>query len=315
MLACEAMNRLETRSLPLRLLLLLCLALASACGGGSAAEGTGASEGASASAGSEEGSEGGGGASGEFQLSASDTAGQARGDHPSEIEATATEAAMRLFVVDPEAGALSGIVIKLTGADGRTFYTDETDSQGYAEVLVPVGQRYEIEYLSLGRRSTRAHVEVPTGPNQDIRLTLRYRRYRPPPRPAAPIAAAPDAPQAEAQPEPEPERLVLEGILFDRASATLRPESGPRLDRVVEYMEHRPRTRLRISGHTDSVGDPAVNMRLSEQRAQSVRDYLVEHGVDASRIEAVGYGDTRPVASNDTEEGRQQNRRIEAEEL
>lgn len=313
------MNRLDARSLPLRLdlsLALLSLALASGCGGGSAAEGTGtgASEGPSASAGSEEGAEGGG-ASGEFQLSASDTAGQARGDHPSEIEATATEAAMRLFVVDPEAGALPGIVIKLTGADGRTFYTDETDSQGYAEVLVPVGQRYEIEYLSLGRRSTRAHVEVPTGPNQDIRLTLRYRRYRPPPRPAAPIATAPDAPQAEAQPEPEPERLVLEGILFDRASATLRPESGPRLDRVVEYMEHRPRSRLRISGHTDSVGDPAVNMRLSEQRAQSVRDYLVSHGIDASRIEAVGYGDTRPVASNDTEEGRQQNRRIEAEEL
>ncbi len=80
-------------------------------------------------------------------------------------------------------------------------------------------------------------------------------------------------------------------------------------------MTHRASARVRIAGHTDGVGDPEENQRLSEARAEAVRDYLVSHGIDASRVEAVGYGDTQPVASNDTDEGRAQNRRIEAVEL
>lgn len=252
----------------------------------------------------------------DFQLSSSDSAEQAHGDHPSEITATATHAAMRLFVVDPDAGPTTGVVVKLTAPDGQAYYTHETDSQGYAEVLVPAGQRYDLEYLSLGRRSARAHVDVPSGPNQDIRLTLRYRRWRPPPH-ALVVPTEPETPTPEATPapEPEPEGLVLEGILFGTNSATLQAESNPRLDRVVEFMTHMPSVRIRVSGHTDNVGDPQRNQALSEARAQAVRDYLVAHGIDGGRIEAVGYGDTHPVASNDTEEGRQQNRRIEAVEL
>jgi outer membrane protein OmpA-like peptidoglycan-associated protein len=282
--------------------LLVLAALATACGGGTSSGGTATSSDTSAEAPT---SEGGGSSGDEFQLSTSDDAASAHGDHPSEIEATATEAAMRLFVVDPEAGALPGIVIKLTGPDGRAYYTGETDTQGYAEVLVPAGQRYDLEYLSLGRRTASAHVDVPAGPRQDIRLTLRYRRHRPP---AHRLDATPT-------PAPEPEGLVLEGILFETGSAILDPESNPRLDRVVEYMTHRPSARIRIAGHTDNVGAPARNRALSESRAQAVRDYLVSHGIDAGRVEAVGFGDTQPIASNDTEEGRAQNRRIEAVEL
>jgi OOP family OmpA-OmpF porin len=109
--------------------------------------------------------------------------------------------------------------------------------------------------------------------------------------------------------------LVLDGILFESGRATLQAESAPRLDRVVEYMTHMTSVRIRIAGHTDNVGDPRRNQALSEARAQAVREYLVTHGIDGSRVEAVGYGDTQPVASNDTEEGRAQNRRIEAIEL
>jgi len=224
---------------------------------------------------------------------------------------------MRLFVVDPETGPTTGVVIKLTGPDGQSYYTDETDSQGYAEVLVPAGQRYDLEYLSLGRRSTSAHVEVPAGPNQDIRLTLRYRRWRPPARPVI-VPREPAATPAETPPpppEPEPQGLVLEGILFQTGSATIDPESNPRLDRVVEYMTHMASVRIQIAGHTDNVGDPRRNQQLSQARAEAVRAYLVSHGIDGSRVEAIGYGDARPAASNDTDAGRQQNRRIEATEL
>lgn len=274
----------------------------SACGGGQTAEpATAAEPSAEAEAGEAGGEEPA--REGEFVIRDSDDAGYAHGVHPSELEATATEAAMRLFVVNPDTGPIQGIVIKMTAPDGTAYYTEETDAAGYAEVLVPVGQRYQIEYLSLGRRDTTASVEVPEGPRQDIRLTLRYRRIRPPPPPARTAAPPPE------------ERFVLDGVLFPTGSAALDPESYPRLDRVVEYMTHRPSSRIRVAGHTDNVGDPDRNQALSLSRAQAVRDYLVEHGIDGSRIEAVGYGDQQPVAPNDTEEGRRRNRRIEAIEL
>lgn len=262
---------------------------ASAGGGGDSTEGGGSSEGGAA-------------AGDEFQLHSSEDAEQAHGEHESLITSNATHAAMRLFVVDPEQGPISGIVIKLTGPDGRPYYTGETDAVGYAEVLVPAGQRYAIEYLSLGRRTTTANVEVPAGPNQDIRLTLRYRRRRPPP-------STPEAPA------PAPAGFVLEGILFESGRATIQPDSLPRLAGVVEYMTYRTSARIRIAGHTDNVGNPRTNQTLSEQRARAVRDYLIAQGIDGGRIEAVGFGDQQPVASNDTEEGRARNRRIEAIEL
>jgi outer membrane protein OmpA-like peptidoglycan-associated protein len=232
----------------------------------------------------------------EFQVQHSDDAGEARGEHPSEIEATETHAAMRMFVVNPDTGPISGIVIKLTGPDGTSYYTGETDAQGYGEVLVPIGQRYAIEYLSLGRRNSQASVEVPREPNHDLRLTMRYRRIRP-------------------EQEQTPPRFVLDGVLFASGRAALDPESFPRLDRVVEYMTHRPNVRIRVTGHTDNRGDPQRNQALSEARARAVRQYLVSQGIAGNRIEAVGYGDQEPIASNDTESGRQQNRRIVATEL
>jgi len=294
-------------------LAVIAMFVATACGGGESSDTTTGSGSGSGepTAGQEQtaggGGGGGGGAAGdEFQLSESDDAEQAHGDHPSEIEATRTHAAMRLFVVDPDNGPIQGIVIKMTDPNGRPYYTDETDSVGYAEVLVPAGQRYRIEYLSLGRQRTTANVEVPEGPNQDIRLTMRYRGWHP-------IVLPPDEePPAE---EPEPEGFVLEGVLFESGSATIQEQSHERLDRVVEYMTYRRSARIRIAGHTDNVGNPQRNQQLSEQRAQSVRQYLIDHGIDADRVEAVGYGDAQPVAPNDTDEGRAQNRRIEAMEI
>jgi outer membrane protein OmpA-like peptidoglycan-associated protein len=265
------------------------------CGGSqSGSESTGSgSNGDTASQGSGSGGTGDPARDGEFQVSDSDTAGQAHGDRPSEIEATETLTAMRLFVVNPDTGPIPGIVIKMTAPDGTAYFTRETDSVGYAEVLVPNGQRYEMEYLSLGRRNTTASVDVAARPNQDLRLTMRYRRERP---------------------EPE-EAFVFEGVFFNTNRATIQAESFPRLDRVVEYMTHRSTARIRVSGHTDNVGNPRRNQQLSEARAEAVRTYLVEHGIDESRVEAIGYGDERPIASNDTEEGKAQNRRIEAVEL
>lgn len=105
--------------------------------------------------------------------------------------------------------------------------------------------------------------------------------------------------------------IRLNNIFFDFAKATLREESFHELDRVLPYFEKFPDLKIEISGHTDDVGSIAANQKLSEDRASSVRDYLTKQGVRIDKIEAVGYGETMPVATNDTDEGRQLNRRVE----
>lgn len=302
-------------------LIAIVISLGSACGGGSSADSATGSEPATGTSGSETSSSDtpstAGGGENEFQLNDSDDADQARGERPSEIEATRTEAAMRLFVIDPDAGPIQGVVIKMTAPDGTTYYTGESDSAGYAEVLVPNGQRYAMEYLSLGQRTRRANVEVAATPNLDLRLTMRYRRQRAREREVStPLPREPEAQEAAAEPElEEMQGFVLEGVLFESNSATIQTESHERLERVVEYMTHMANSRIRVSGHTDNVGNARRNRQLSEERAQAVREYIVTHGIAGDRVEAVGYGDEWPVAPNDTEEGRAQNRRIEAVEL
>jgi outer membrane protein OmpA-like peptidoglycan-associated protein len=235
--------------------------------------------------------------SNEFVVKMRDTPQGTAPSTTSKLKPTRTEAALKFTVIDKDKGPIPGIIVALTGAAGKKFYTAETDAEGYAEVLVPAGQKYDLAYLSLGRRDIGAQVTVASEPNQTLRLTLRYKRYDPPP---------------TAGPEP---RFVLEGVTFDSGKATIRPESFPQLDGVVEYMTYKTSSRIQISGHTDSQGNPKQNKALSQKRAEACRDYLVQKGIDKNRIEAMGYGDERPLATNDTEDGRRTNRRIEATEL
>jgi outer membrane protein OmpA-like peptidoglycan-associated protein len=228
-------------------------------------------------------------------------AGLSHGAHASKLKATATQTVLKFTLVDKDKGPIAGIVASLTGPDGTKYYAEESDAQGYAEVLVPAGQTYDLVYLSLGRREIAAKVPVENEPNQTIKLTLRYKRK--------------DDPETTTRTLFAPPRFVLQGVEFDTAKATLRKESFPRLDSVVEYMVHKPASRIEISGHTDNVGKPAANKALSTARAEACRDYLVSKGIDGKRIEAVGHGDAKPIAPNGTEEGRQRNRRIEATEL
>lgn len=238
----------------------------------------------------------------EFELKGSESARAAKGATASKIKATRTEAAMKFVVLDKEKGPVPGIVISLTAPDGKKYYTEETDSAGYAEVLVPIAQKYELVYLSLGRRDISASVTVTNEPNQNVKLTLRYKR-------------PPVAPQFMTGTPLSAPRFVLSGVNFDTAKATIRQESFPRLDGVVEFMAHKKSARIEISGHTDNVGNVKTNKALSAARAKACRTYLISKGIEANRLVAVGYGDERPVAANDTEAGRQQNRRIEATEL
>lgn len=105
--------------------------------------------------------------------------------------------------------------------------------------------------------------------------------------------------------------IVLRNIYFDYDKATLRPESIEELERVVRFLRENPSLRVEISGHTDSDGSELYNLRLSQARAQAVVDYLVSRGIESHRLIAKGYGESRPVAPNDTPENKQKNRRTE----
>lgn len=105
--------------------------------------------------------------------------------------------------------------------------------------------------------------------------------------------------------------LTLGDVVFDAGKASLQPSAMTAIDRLAQLLSVYPERSVRIEGHTDSVGDDATNQQLSERRAAAVRDALLARGVEAARIEAVGYGATHPIADNRTEGGRQKNRRIE----
>jgi len=107
--------------------------------------------------------------------------------------------------------------------------------------------------------------------------------------------------------------IVLKNIFFDTGKSDLRPGSQAELNRLVVVMMQNPDFKVQISGHTDNVGADAYNMQLSKDRAQSVVNYLVSKGIKVDRLMAVGFGATKPIDTNDTDEGRQNNRRVEAE--
>lgn len=107
------------------------------------------------------------------------------------------------------------------------------------------------------------------------------------------------------------ERIILETIQFDVNSANLRSESIVELDKLASFLGEYPRAEIELSGHTSSEGGADLNRRLSYRRVLSCKNHLVGKGIDAARITTVGHGPDQPVASNDTEEGREKNRRVE----
>jgi len=131
--------------------------------------------------------------------------------------------------------------------------------------------------------------------------------YGAPPPPPAPVPAAP-------APAPAPDscgRIVLRGVNFGFDSAEIDEASAGVLDVAADALQECPNVAVRVEGNTDSIGTDAYNHGLSERRAESVRSHLIGRGVSAERLTAIGYGESQPIASNDTEEGRSLNRRVE----
>ncbi|RCR70366.1 hypothetical protein DUE52_07950 [Larkinella punicea] len=105
--------------------------------------------------------------------------------------------------------------------------------------------------------------------------------------------------------------VTLNNVYFDQSSYLLRPESYTQLNQLVALLKSRPGLRIEISGHTDNVGDPRLNLALSENRARVITTYLISNGIPENRLRFKGYGQTKPIAANDTEENKRKNRRVE----
>jgi outer membrane protein OmpA-like peptidoglycan-associated protein len=105
--------------------------------------------------------------------------------------------------------------------------------------------------------------------------------------------------------------FILRAVQFKTGASSLDRASYPILDQVLELLKLRPELRLGVYGYTDDEGSSAQRLRLSQQRAAAVARYLIQHGIDAKRLQVEGFGDQRPLATTDTQEGRAQNRRVE----
>ncbi len=109
------------------------------------------------------------------------------------------------------------------------------------------------------------------------------------------------------------EKIILKNIFFDFDKATLRKESVAELERLHKILVDNPQIKIKIGGHTDNVGSDSYNQQLSEKRAKAVVDWLIQNGIDANRLQYQGYGESVPISTNETDAGRQMNRRTEFE--
>jgi OOP family OmpA-OmpF porin len=216
------------------------------------------------------------------------------------------------------AGALS--TLRVSGRDVR-WYAD-------AELTQPVatGNSFSTKLA----KTTTFYLKqnfYPTAESPVVPITIKVTGGKKPvsapaPRPIPPVAKAPTPPPpadtAKAappivapQPAPAPAPVVLPTVLFRQGTPELLPESASALDKLATDLRANPTLRLRVVGHTDRLGESQKNQRLSEQRADAVRAYLIKAGVATARIETAGYGDTRPLyPSPDI-----RNRRVEVEKL
>jgi OOP family OmpA-OmpF porin len=165
--------------------------------------------------------------------------------------------------------------VATTGADGRY------------EVFLPFVKEYVVKVASVGYVGTLEHLNIRTLEMRDIEMNFKL------------------------QPIEVGATVNLKSVLFQQSTANLLPESTDELNMVAEFMTSNPKVVIELGGHTDNRGVHSHNMKLSKQRVNKVKEYLIKRGIEEKRISGKGYGGTRPIADNDAEDSRKLNRRVE----
>ena len=182
------------------------------------------------------------------------------------------------------------LVVTNQGSDDQEF-KGKTDENGKVVIRVPKGNQYQVVYRAVDGPVEFQAFKIP---DRRGRLTFTF--------------------------NPQYERVkdriyTLQDVYFNTDKATLRESSYDALNDLLSAMQTNKAMRVEIAGHTDDRASAEYNKDLSQRRAESVKAYLVENGIAKDRIRAKGYGESEPVASNETEEGRQKNRRVEVRVL
>lgn len=168
----------------------------------------------------------------------------------------------------------------------KNSYSGLSNQEGEFNILLAEGDEYLIKIQSLGEEKEYSKIVI--GDEDGIYEGSIEIRYEP------------------------AKSYTLEDVQFDSGKSTLRASSFPTLNDLAGLMQLKDKMRLEIAGHTDNVGDNEANLQLSQARAETVVHYLLQKGIATERLIAKGYGETEPLTTNETKEGRQQNRRTEA---
>jgi OOP family OmpA-OmpF porin len=201
-----------------------------------------------------------------------------------ELKPTETSALLRVLLVNEKKKPLEGETVVFVSLKDSKVLKGTTGKDGKFSILIPIGQKYKVRYKAFSEEKDYTTLEVPATP----RLTFDYTITITPPR-----------------------VFTLDNVFFDSGKSTLRPESYKELNELAEYMTLKKELVIEIAGHTDNVGTAEANQKLSEDRANAVKQYLQKKGIAPERVTANGYGDTQPVADNSTASGKQKNRRTE----
>ena len=203
-------------------------------------------------------------------------------------------------VLDTADRPLAGTQVTVTQEDGnQPLASLTTDASGEFLVVLPAGQNYRLEATKTGYLFYSDSFELNGAFTREEPYEL-----------AIALQVVPTAGLAVGD---KATPVVLRNVLFATGSAELLPASTPELDQLVRLLQTYPQLRIRINGHTDNVGEQAANQVLSEARARSVYTYLAAKGIAAERLRYQGFGESRPLTDNTTEEGRARNRRTEFE--
>ncbi len=196
---------------------------------------------------------------------------------------------INVFVTDMKGKPSKGEQVLFKSEATQKIVSGRSDAAGRFSLQLPAGDTYVITVRSLTDTTKYGLIEIPAlGPgeyySEPFKVNVKFQLAK---------------------------SYTLDNVHFDFGKATLRPESFPELEELINYLKNKDNIRIEIAGHTDNVGKDADNLKLSQQRAETIRSYLLKKGIKPGRVVAKGYGASQPVADNSTEEGRQLNRRTE----
>lgn len=205
------------------------------------------------------------------------------------LKATDEMALVDILVADFDLVPEEGAVIHLVSADGKIKHKGVADVDGEFQVLLPEGQTFQVNIEKFGADFDFGTFEVPVAKGA-IHFKHTFK-----------IAVV----------EKYVRNYTLENVHFDSGSFEIKKQSEKALKELFDALNSNPKMKIEIAGHTDDLGDDKSNMNLSQQRADAILTWLVKKGIQEDRLLAKGYGEVKPVADNNTPEGRQLNRRTE----